>query len=252
MFAEVGPNMEMIRPVGEIGYLLWRLMLNLRHSIHDHKRIFRYLDEIGVRSIPLILLIGLFAGGTVAWQAAYQFKGMVSLSVLGGQVVRVLMMEMAPVLTALVISGRIGASMAAEIGSMKVTEQIDALHTMSIDPVRYIVLPRFIGLTVMMPILTLFSLTIAVLGSYAVSAWFLNITHQVFFASVRDFFQVEDLAGGLIKAIIFGMMIALIGCYKGLSTTGGAKGVGDSTISAFVMCAISVLAADFLLWIILF
>jgi phospholipid/cholesterol/gamma-HCH transport system permease protein len=245
-------DMDILRPVGEFGYLFWRLLLNLRYCLHDRKRIFMHLDQIGVRSIPLILLIGLFAGGTVAWQAAYQFKGMVSLSVLGGQVVRVLMMEMAPVLTALVISGRTGASMAAEIGSMKVTEQIDALHTLSIDPVRYIVLPRFVGLAIMMPILTLFSLSVAVFGSFFVSAYFLNITYQVFFASVRDFFQIGDLTGGMIKGIIFGMMIALIGCYKGLSTSGGAKGVGDSTIAAFVVCAVSVLAADFLLWIILF
>ncbi len=244
--------MKILQALGAFGYLFWRLLLNLRYSLRDRKRIFSHLDQIGVHSIPLILLIGLFAGGTVAWQAAYQFKGMVSLSVLGGQVVRVLMMEMAPVLTALVISGRTGASMAAEIGSMKVSEQIDALQTLSIDPVRYLVLPRFLGLAIMMPILTLFSLTVAVMGAFFVSAYFLNITYQVFFSSVRDFFQIGDLTGGMIKGVIFGMMIALIGCYKGLSTSGGAKGVGESTITAFVICAVSVLVADFLLWIILF
>ncbi|MCB0838646.1 MAG: ABC transporter permease [Bacteroidetes bacterium] len=244
--------MGAILTLGEFGYLIWRLITNLQFVFRDRNRVTYQLDHVGVNSIPLVLLIGLFSGAIIAWQAAYQFKGMISLNVLGGQVVRVILMEMAPVLTALVISGRIGASMTAEIGSMKITEQIDALRTMSIDPVRYIVLPRFIGLTFMMPILTLFSILIAVLGAFLVSNYFLDITYEVFFHSVRDFFAVSDLAGGLIKATIFGMTIALIGCFMGLKTDGGAVGLGQSTIQSFVICAISILAGDFLLWIILF
>ncbi len=244
--------MNLIVPIGKFGYLLWQLLQSLPYSFRDRKRILYQLDHVGVNSIPLVLLIGFFAGAIIAWQGAYQFKGMVSLSILGGQVVRVVIMEMAPIMTALVISGRIGASMTAEIGSMKVSEQIDALRTMSLDPVRYIVLPRFLGLTLMMPVLTAFALTIAVLGAFLVSNYFLDITSQVFFNSVRDFFQIGDLVGGLIKSVIFGMMIALIGCYKGLNTSGGAKGVGEATIAAFVISAVAILVSDFLLWIILF
>ena len=237
---------------GRIGYLLWEVILNLKYSFKDRKRVLYYLDHIGVNSIPLVLLIGLFAGATIAWQAAYQFRGMITLSVMGGQVTRVVMMEMAPVLTALVISGRIGASMTAEIGTMKITEQVDALRTLAIDPVRYLVMPRFLGLSIMMPILTFFSLFIAIAGAYLVSDYFLDLTQQIFFQSIRDFFEPRDLWGGLIKATIFGMLISLIGCYKGLYTEGGAKGVGKATISSFVMSAISILASDFFLWIILF
>lgn len=244
--------MAIIRALGEFGYLLWRVMASLRYTLFDRRRLLFQLDHMGVRSIPLVALIGFFAGAIVAWQGAYQFKGMVSLSVLGGQVVRVLMMEMGPVLTALVMSGRIGASMAAEIGTMKVTEQIDALRTMSIDPVRYIVLPRFVGLSLMMPILTLFATTIAVLGSFLVSAYFLDVTQQVYFHSVREFFQIQDLLGGLVKGMVFGMIISLVSCFRGLNTELGASGVGAATISAFVISAVSILAGDFLLWIILF
>ncbi len=244
--------MAIIRGLGEFGYLLWRVIASLRYTLFDRRRVIFQLDHMGVRSIPLVALIGFFAGAIVAWQGAYQFKGMVSLSVLGGQVVRVLMMEMGPVLTALVMSGRIGASMAAEIGTMKVTEQIDALRTMSIDPVRYIVLPRFVGLSLMMPILTLFATTVAVMGSFLVSAYFLDVTRQVYFHSVREFFQIQDLLGGLVKGMVFGMIIALVSCFRGLNTELGASGVGAATISAFVICAVSVLAGDFLLWIILF
>ncbi|MEM6342711.1 MAG: ABC transporter permease [Bacteroidota bacterium] len=244
--------MRVLNALGEFGFLLWQVLQNLRYVWRDRKRIIYQLDHVGVNSIPLVLLIGLFAGAIIAWQAAYQFRGMVSLSVLGGQVSRVVMMEMAPVLTALVIAGRIGASMTAEIGSMKITEQIDALRTMSIDPVRYIVMPRFLGLSLMMPILTFFALLIAVLGSWLVSNFFLNITHQVFFQSVRDFFAFGDLLGGLIKGTVFGMLISLIGCFKGLHTQGGARGLGEATISSFVISAIAILGGDFLLWIILF
>jgi len=177
---------------------------------------------------------------------------MVSLSVLGGQVVRVMMMEMAPVLTALVMSGRIGASMTAEIGAMKISEQIDALKTMSIDPVRYIVMPRFLSMVIMMPVLTFFSIMIAVIGAFLVSSFFLDITYQVFFESVRTFFELGDLVGGLLKGVVFGMLISLIGCFRGMNTLGGARGLGNSTIQAFVISAIAILISDFLLWIILF
>lgn len=244
--------MNLLTPIGKFGYLLWQLILNIPYGFRDRKRVIYQLDHVGVNSIPIVLLIGFFAGAIIAWQGAYQFKGMVSLSVLGGQVVRVVMMEMAPIMTALVISGRIGASMTAEIGSMKVSEQIDALRTMSIDPVRYIVLPRFLGLTIMMPVLTAFALAVSVIGAFLVSNYFLAITPQVFFDSVRDFFQLGDLVGGLIKSVIFGMAIALIGCYKGLNTSGGARGVGAATIAAFVISAVVILVSDFLLWIILF
>ncbi|MEL7339259.1 MAG: ABC transporter permease [Bacteroidota bacterium] len=244
--------MRVLNALGEFGFMLWQVLGSLRYTLRDRRRVLYQLDHVGVNSIPLVLLIGMFAGAIIAWQAAYQFRGMVSLSVLGGQVSRVVMMEMAPVLTALVIAGRIGASMTAEIGSMKITEQIDALRTMSIDPVRYIVMPRFLGLSLMMPILTFFSLLIAVIGSWLVSDFFLDISRQVFFASVRDFFALGDLMGGLIKGTVFGMMISLIGCYKGLKTEGGASGLGEATISSFVISAIAILGGDFLLWIILF
>lgn len=244
--------MRTLNALGEFGYLIWRVASNLRFTWHDRRRVTHQLDHVGVKSIPLVALIGLFSGALMAWQAAYQFKGMAPLSILGGQVLRALMMEMAPVLTALVISGRIGASMAAEIGTMKITEQIDALRTMSIDPVRYIVMPRVLALSLMMPILTLFAVTISVMGSFVVSLYFLGITRQVYFGSVRDFFALDDLMGGLFKGVVFGTIIALVACFKGLNTELGARGVGQATISAFVVCSVVVLAVDFLLWIILF
>ena len=232
--------------------MAFRVTGTLRYALRDRRRLAFQMDHVGVNSIPLVMLVGFFAGAIIAWQGAYQFKGMVSLDVLGGQASRVIVMEMGPVLTALVIAGRIGASMTAEIGTMQVTEQVDALRTMSLDPVRYIVLPRFLGLSIMMPVLTLFSNLVGIFGCYVVSNYFLDITQQTFFDSIKTFFMVQDLTGGLIKSFIFGMVISLIGCYKGLSTTGGARGVGRSTISSFVLSAILILIGDFFLWLILF
>lgn len=244
--------MAILESLGKFGYLIWRILGQLRYTFRDQKRLIYQLDHVGVRSIPLVCLIGFFAGAIIAWQGAYQFRGLVSLSVLGGQVTRVIIMEMAPIMTALVISGRIGASMTAEIGSMKVSEQLDALRTLSIDPVRYIALPRFLGLTIMMPVLTVFALAISILGAWIVSDYFLDITPEIFFGSIRDYFRVSDLLGGLAKAVIFGMMIGLIGCYRGFETSGGAKGIGKATISSFVTSAVAILAGDFLLWVIMF
>ncbi|MDP5168632.1 MAG: ABC transporter permease [Bacteroidia bacterium] len=239
-------------PLAEFGYLLSRVVLALRFVWRDRRRVIYQLDFVGVNSIPLVGLIGLFAGAIIAWQAAYQFRGMISLSVLGGQVMRVVMMEMAPVLTALVIAGRIGASMTAELGSMKLSQQIDALRTMSVDPVRYLVMPRFLGLSLMMPILTFFSVVIAFLGAIGVCYFFLDLTPQTFIASLRDFFSVADLLGGLLKGTFFGMIISLVGCFKGMNAKYGAGGLGKATISSFVTSSICILAGDFLLWIILF
>jgi phospholipid/cholesterol/gamma-HCH transport system permease protein len=244
--------MKIFEPVGELGYLCYQVVLNLRFALRDRKRLLFQMDHVGVNSIPLVMLVGFFSGAIIAWQAAYQFRGMVSLDVMGGQASRVIVMEMGPVLTALVIAGRIGASMTAEIGTMKVTEQVDALRTMAIDPVRYIVLPRVVGLSIMMPILTLFASLVGIFGCYLVSSYFLDITPQSFFDSIKTNFQVGDLYGGLIKAGFFGILISVIGCHVGLSTSGGARGVGKATISSFVLSAVFILIADFCLWLILF
>jgi phospholipid/cholesterol/gamma-HCH transport system permease protein len=244
--------MKLLQPIGEFGYLIHSVVRQLPHAFRDWRRVAYQLDHVGVNSIPLVLLTGFFAGCIIAWQSALQFTGLVSMNVLGGQVTRVVVMEMAPVLTALVISGRIGASMTAEIGTMKVTEQIDALRTMGIDPVRYIVMPRFLGLTIMMPVLAVFSILTGVFGAYLVSAWFLDVTPAVFFDSIKTWFQPGDLIGGLLKSMVFGMLISLIGCFMGMSTQGGSRGVGNSTIQSFVFAAILILIWDFLLGMVVF
>lgn len=242
----------MLKKAGEYGYLLFETFGNLKYIFSDFKRVLYQLEHVGYKSIPIILVIGFFAGSITAWQAAYQFRGLASLTLLGGQTTKVIVMEMGPVLTALVIAGRVGASMTAEIGSMKITEQVDALKTMAISPNRYIVMPRFVSLVLMLPILTIFANILAVFGAFAVSNFFLDIQGHVFTNSIKNFFELKDFFGGLFKSSVFGIVISSLSCYFGISTTGGAVGVGKSTIASFVTSAVAILILDYCLWLILF
>jgi phospholipid/cholesterol/gamma-HCH transport system permease protein len=210
------------------------------------------MEHIGVNSLPLVLIIAVFTGAVAAWQAAYQLKGIAPLSFLGGATSRAIITELGPVLTGIVIAGRVGASIAAELGTMKVTEQIDALETMAISPIRYLAMPRFLAAIIMMPVLVLFANLIAVLGAYIVSDYFLGVSFDVFFNSVKRFFAFSDLVAGLVKTIFFGGVTSLLGCHIGFRTKGGAEGVGLATIRSFVMSAALILILDYLLWIFLF
>ncbi|MBT8387955.1 MAG: ABC transporter permease, partial [Ignavibacteria bacterium] len=162
------------------------------------------MEHIGVNSLPLVLIIAVFTGAVAAWQAAYQLQGLAPMSILGGTTSRAIITELGPVLTGIVIAGRVGASIAAELGTMKVTEQIDALEIMAIDPIRFLAMPRMLASVLMMPILVIFANTIAVFGAFVVSNYFLNVTFEVFFDSVKYFFVFRDLTGGLVKTLFFG------------------------------------------------
>jgi phospholipid/cholesterol/gamma-HCH transport system permease protein len=218
----------------------------------DRRLILDQMEHIGTNSLPLVVMIGFFTGMVSAMQAAYQFKGQISYSFLGAAVSRAIFIELGPVLTAIVIAGRVGASIAAELGTMKVTEQIDALESLGISPVRYLAVPRLLAATAMLPVLVIFANAIALAGAYIVSNFFLDISSSMFFDSVQRYFHLKDVLGGLFKALFFGAFTALIGVKVGFSTTGGAEGVGKATIRAFVLSSAMVLILDFTLWLILF
>ena len=160
--------------------------------------------------------------------------------------------ELGPVLTAIVLAGRVGASISAELGTMKVTEQIDALEALAINPVRYLVMPRFLACIIMLPLLTIIANFIAIMGAFVVAYVFQDVSFQVFFSSVKRVFEVKDIAGGLIKAFFFGASTSILGCHVGLETEGGAEGVGNATIRAFVWAAAMTLILDYILWTTIF
>ena len=241
-----------VEQTGALSILAGRICGHLPTLIRDRGLVLEQMLHIGVNSLPLVAIIAVFTGAVSAWQAAYQFEGLVPLSYLGSATSLAIFIELGPVLTAVVLAGRVGSSIAAEIGTMKVTEQIDALETLAIDPLRYLALPRFFAATFMTPILTIFADFIAIMGSFIVANVLIGISANVFFDGVRDSFVLRNIFGGLIKALVFGGTIAVVGCYVGFRTSGGAEGVGRATIEAFVISAALILVNDYLLATIIF
>ncbi len=245
-------TLRFLEEVGQVFNLFYGIIKNLPTVHRSRKLIVYQMEHIGVNSLPLVMIIAIFTGAVAAWQAAYQLKGIAPLSFLGAATSRAIITELGPVLTGIVIAGRVGASIAAELGTMNVTEQIDALETMAISPVRYLAMPRFLASVIMLPVLVIFANFIAVLGAYLVSNYFLGVSFAVFFQSVKRFFLFSDLIAGLVKAVFFGGVTALLGCHIGFKTGGGAEGVGLSTIRSFVLSSALILILDYVLWMLIF
>ena len=233
--------------VGGISILIKNIILGLPGSFKRFHLIVEQMLYMGVNSLPLILVTSIFTGGVASVQAAYMFSDYVPMRYLGTAVGKSVIMELGPVLTALVVAGRVGASIAAELGTMKVTEQIDALETLALDPVKYLVTPRFVSGIIMLPVLTVFSDFIAILGGLLVSVVFLNVSSYTFLNGLKLFFHMRDLWAGLLKAFVFGGIISLVGCYQGFKTEGGAEGVGRSTTRAVVLASVMILITDYIL-----
>lgn len=244
-----------IRAVSEFGQamiLLWRIILNTRYIITDRKLYFEQAMEIGVQSLPLVLLIGAFTGAVSTWQANYQFENMVPIKYLGVATFKAVIVELGPVLSGLVLAGRVGSSLAAQLGTMQISEQVDALEVLAIDPVRYLAAPRFIAGFFMVPLIITLAVFVAIWGGFVVANFVLGIGMKTFFSEIPVFFKMKDVWIMLTKSTVFGSIICLIGTHVGLATSGGAMGVGQATIRAFVYSALLILISDYFLATILF
>jgi len=235
-----------VRELGDIVLFMGRMVRALSGIPRSVRLIFDSMLEIGVRSIPIVFVISLFAGATTAWQANYQLEEYVSMRILGTAVSKSLLLELGPVLTGLVVAGRIGSSIAASLGAMRVTEQIDALSTMAIDPMRYLVLPRVTASVVMVPVLTIYSYFFGITGAMFVSMHFLGVSHGIFIFGLRHYFYISDVVVCVVKALVFGTGLSVLGCYYGFKATGGAEGVGKAAIRAYVSSAVFILLSDFI------
>lgn len=236
--------------------LLCRILRSSGYVVRNRRLVLDQMLQIGVNSLPLVTVISIFTGAVSSWQAAYQFEGVIaagmSLDFLGAAVSAAILIELAPVLAGIVVAGRVGASIAAELGTMRVTEQIDALETLAIDPVQYLAAPRFTAGWTMLPILVIYASFVAHMGAYIVAVFLLDISSATFFGSVQRHFLIYNVFSGLVKALFFGGGTALIGCSIGFRTMGGAEGVGRATIKAFVFSAAFILIGDYILAMILF
>jgi phospholipid/cholesterol/gamma-HCH transport system permease protein len=218
----------------------------MRHEVGEQMHV------VALGSLPLVLTTSIFVGAVTAVQAVYQMEAYVPMKFLGTVVSKSVFIELGPVLTGLIVGGRLCANYAAELGTMKVTEQLDAMEMIAIDPVRYLALPRFAATVLMLPVITIFADGIAIVSGYVVSVVTMGVTSTTFIDGLRMFYKTSELMSGLIKTFVFGGIIAMSGIYNGFNTQGGAEGVGRSTMTAVVGSCLSILVADYLLAAILF
>ena len=204
-------------------------------------------EYIGVGSLPIVLLVGFFTGAVMGLQAVYAFRQFQLESFAGGTTGKALAVELAPVRSALMVAGRSGAGIATELGTMRITEQIDALESMAVSPLQFLVLPRLIAGMLMGPILSLLFFIVAMLGCYFLAVVVQHVDHGQFVLHTRDLLTTSDVAQGMLKSIVFGLIVTLIGCYQGYNAAGGGRGVGLGTTRAVVFSSVSILISDYFL-----
>lgn len=239
-----GQSLELAYNVGGIVLLFRDALVTLFNTPLRWKSTIDQMNKIGVTSLPLVFLTALFTGMVLSLQSAYQLRLFAAQQFTSDLVALSMTRELGPVLTAMVVAGRVGASIAAEIGTMKVTEQIDALRALATDPVRYLVVPRLVAGFFMLFFLTIYADCIGMLGGYFIAVFKLGISSHMYIKRSIEILMIKDIMTGLIKAFIFGAVISIVGCYFGFRTEGGAEGVGRSTTMAVVMALILVITLD--------
>jgi phospholipid/cholesterol/gamma-HCH transport system permease protein len=210
------------------------------------------LEYVGVGSLGIVMLTGAFTGMVMAIQSAYAFKLFHAESLVGTTVALALARELSPVLTGLMVTGRVGSSIATEIGTMNVTEQIDALRTMAVNPIQYLVTPRVVACFIMVPILCQLCTVVGIGGAYLVAVEGLGLDQGVFFDRIVSVVKPWDVWSGILKASVFGLVIGTVSCFKGYHAEGGARGVGVATTQAVVISSIAILVTDYFLTVLMF
>lgn len=232
---------------GELGLLTWRAFVAMTSPPYEIGLWVRQMEQIGVRSLGVASITTIFTGMVLALQTAVSLPALGVKYYIGAVVSKSLVRELGPVLTALIVGGRIGSGMTAEIGTMKVTEQIDALRSMAADPVKKLVAPKLAATLVMLPALTVIGDALGILGGLIVATYTLDLAPGLYTNDVLDSLTFGDLFSGITKSIFFAYFITIVGCYNGLNTSGGADGVGRATTNTVVLAAILVLVSDFFL-----
>ncbi len=243
----MNPLTRFIYELQEISLLIWRSFVSLFSQPRYGSEWIKQMDLIGVGSLPIVLLTGFFTGGVLVLQTFPTLEYYSIQNEAGRSVATSLIRELGPVLTALMVSGRIGSAIAAELGSMVVSQQIDAMRAFGTDPNRKLVAPRLIALILMLPLLTVAADIFGLIGGAIVANQLYNQEVSVFVNSARNGIQVADIIGGVVKPIFFGLVIGSVACHKGLTTTGGTVGVGKSTTNSVVNASIWVIIFDFFL-----
>lgn len=238
--------------VGRVALFVWASMSGLFRAPFYTKQLLKQLIEVGYYSLPVVGMTAMFTGAALALQTYSGFSRFNAESSIAIVVVLAITRELGPVMAGLMVAGRIGAAYAAEIGTMRVTEQIDALTTLSTDPHKYLVLPRLLAGLTMLPVLVLIGDIIGVFGGYMVSVHKLGFAPGPYLKSTFEFLEAKDVISGLVKASAFGFLVSLMGCYHGFHSRGGAQGVGAATTHAVVSASILILLSNYILTAVLF
>ncbi len=237
---------------GEYGLFVSNsIFVFVTQGFNVHK-LFVQMERIGVDSLPICALIGVFSGAVMTLQTYYGFTKFGSENMIGPIVALSLTRELGPVLTGLMVTGRSGSSIAAELGSMRITEQIDALETLCVNVHRYLMVPRILAGIIIMPFVTMFTMFFGIWGGYVIYVYYFHLNAAEFIDGIKDFLELSDIVGGLIKGSVFGFILSSIGSYCGFYTHGGAKGVGVATIQSVVMSSIAILISNYFLAMLLF
>ena len=241
-----------IELAGEFTRFHYSVLISLKNIKKRLPLIIEQMQKIGVDSLLLITITSAFTGLVTAVQASYLTNGYIPPNLIGVLVGKSTMIELAPVLTALVLAGKVGASIAAEIGTMKVSEQLDSLLSMAIEPTNYLYMPKVVAGCLMIPILTIYANFIGIISAFALSVIKYHINGYTFFLEMKNYFVPSNLWGGLVKSFFFGLFITMIGCFAGSKTEGGAQGVGKVATMTVVYSSIAILIVDFVVATLLF
>lgn len=236
---------DVMEYMGSVFVLLLQVLLNLRGLYRKFGFFIEQIHSQGVKSISIVLFTSVFMGMVTAYQAYYQGQNYMPDVYIGMAVTKALFIELGPLIVGLVIAGRVASSIAAELGTMKVTEQIDALEALAINPIEHLVVPRVFAGIIVLPILTIIAEFTGIIGGWMLSVYSLNISHAVFWRGVRLDYIPITLYGGLIKSMTFGLTLTLMGCFYGLRAKGGAEGVGEATTKAVISSTILILFLDY-------
>jgi len=252
-FANIGSaTLTVLAHIGRLAQFTGQALAGVVTPPIYTRLILAQMVRIGYFSLPVVGLTAFFTGGVLALQIYLGGNRFGAEAIVPQVVVLGITRELGPVIAGLMIAGRVAAAIAAEIGTMKVTEQIDALTTLATNPIKYLVVPRVVAAVISMPILTAIGDSIGVMGGYVVSVYSLDFNGVSYLKNTVDFAHQEDIVSGLIKAAVFGFIVALLGCYNGFNSKGGAQGVGNATTNAVVTSSILILAADYVLTALLF
>ena len=249
-----GVGRAVLAPLEDLGRAVSILFLALANVFRPPFRfhlILVQIEFIGIQSLPIILLASVFTGAVFTYESFEAFAYFGAQGMVGGTVGVAITRELAPTLTGLLVAGRAGSAMAAELGSMRVSEQIDALDAMAVDPINYLIKPRIIAAIIAVPLLTAVFDVSGILGSYTVAIHVLHLSEPEYVVRMRDWVDWDDVWSGITKAIAFGVIVGTVACYKGYYTEGGAAGVGQATTSSVVVASVAILVSNFFIALLL-